>query len=145
MKKLVLLMTMIFTLVFSCTVFAADGGDLNKEQKVADKIVAALNQDAATAYPGFSASLTPALDKNMGVQGYAAIQKQVKAQLGNLQSLKFVNFRRFDDGDIIEYVGTFSKEKIVLVRFIFDKTFKLNALSFIPVKEQAQQAPAEQK
>lgn len=145
MKKLVLLMTMIFTLAFAGNAFAADGGDLNKEQKVADKIVTALNQDAATAYPGFSASLTPALDKNMGVKGYAAIQKQVKEQLGEMKALKFVNFRRFDDGDVIEYVGNFSKEKTVIVRFIFDKTLKLNTLSFIPVKEQAQQAPAEQK
>ena len=144
MKKLVLLMTMIFTLAFSCAAFAADGGDLNKEQKTADKIVASLDQDAATAYAGFATSLSPALDKNMGVKGFTAIQKQVKEQLGAMKTIKFVNFRRFDDGDIVEYVATFSKKEQVVVRFIFDKTLKLNTLSFIPVEPQAQ-AEAEKK
>ena len=78
----------------------------------------------------------------MGVKGFTAIQKQVKEQLGAMKTLKFVNFRRFDDGDVVEYVGSFSKEKTVIVRFIFDKSLKLNTLSFIPVKEQA---PAEKK
>lgn len=142
MKKLVLLLTTLFTLAFACNAFAADGGDLNKEQKTADKIVASLNADAATAYAGFASSLSPELDKNMGAKGFAAIQKQVKEQLGAMKTLKFVNFRRFDDGDVVEYVGSFSKEKTVIVRFIFDKSLKLNTLSFIPVKEQA---PAEKK
>lgn len=143
MKKLVLLMTMIFTLAFSCAAFAADGNDLNKEQRTADKIVAALDQDAATAYAGFATSLSPALDKNMGVKGFTTIQKQVKDQLGAMKTIKFVNFRRFDDGDVVEYVATFSKKEQVVVRFIFDKTQKLNTLSFIPVEQQ--QAAAEKK
>lgn len=137
-------MTMIFTLAFSCAAFAADGGDLNKEQKTADKIVAALDQDAATAYAGFSSSLSPALDKNMGVNGFTTIQKQVKDQLGAMKTIKFVNFRRFDDGDVVEYVASFSKKDQVVVRFIFDKTQKLNTLSFIPVEPQAA-ADAEKK
>ena len=105
-------------------------------------MAASLNADAATAYASFASSLSPELDKNMGVKGFTTIQKQVKEQLGEMKNLKFVNFRRFDDGDIVEYVGSFSKEKTVIVRFIFDKSLKLNTLSFIPVKEQA---PAEKK
>ena len=41
MKKLILTLTTIFTLAIAAIGFAADGGDLNKEQRAAENFVAA--------------------------------------------------------------------------------------------------------
>ena len=43
MKKLILTLTTIFTLAVAAIGFAADGGDLNKEQRAAENFVAALH------------------------------------------------------------------------------------------------------
>ena len=39
MKKLVLVLTMLLAFACSSMAFAADGGDLNKEQKTAEKMM----------------------------------------------------------------------------------------------------------
>ncbi len=134
MKKCILLLTAIFTLAFSCVSFAADGGDLNKEQRTAEKIMTALDADAATAYTGFAASLSESLSKTLTEQSYATIQKQTKEQLGSLKSTSFRSFERYNDGDRVIYVAEFSKEKTVAMVFVFDKSTKLVNFSFIPQK-----------
>lgn len=42
MKKLVLVLTMLLAFACSSMAFAADGGDLNKEQKTAEKMMTSL-------------------------------------------------------------------------------------------------------
>lgn len=46
MKKLVLVLTMLLAFACSSLAFAADGGDLNKEQKTAEKMMTSLDVDA---------------------------------------------------------------------------------------------------
>ena len=46
MKKLIMVLTTVFTLAISAIGFAADGGDLNKEQKAAENFVAAFTMEA---------------------------------------------------------------------------------------------------
>lgn len=121
-------------MAFSCVSFAADGGDLNKEQRTAEKIMTTLDGDAASSYTGFAASLSESLSKTLTQQGYATIQKQAKEQLGSLKSTSFRSFERFNDGDRVIYVAEFSKEKTVAMVFVFDKTAKLVNFSFIPQK-----------
>lgn len=134
MKKIIVLLTAIFTLAFSCVSFAADGGDLNKEQRTAEKIMTSLDADAATAYTGFASSLSESLSKTLTDKSYATIQKQAKEQLGSLKKTDFRSFERFNDGDRVIYVAEFSKEKTVAMVFVFDKTTKLVNFSFIPQK-----------
>jgi len=50
MKKLVLVLTMLLAFACSSLAFAADGGDLNKEQKTAEKMMTSLEADAAASY-----------------------------------------------------------------------------------------------
>lgn len=135
MKKLALLLTIILTFALSCVCFAADGSDLNKEQRAAEKIVTALNGDAATEYTAIASGLTPELDQKLGVKGYTAIQKQVKEQLGSLKSNTFYRFERFDNLDRVTYVAEFSKEKVVALVFEFNKNAKMINFSFIPQKQ----------
>lgn len=143
MKKIIVLLTALFTLAFSCVSFAADGGDLNKEQRTAEKIMTTLDGDAATAYTGFAPSLSEGLSKSLTQQGFATIQKQTKEQLGSLKNTTFRSFERYNDGDRVIYVAEFSKEKTVAMVFVFDKTAKLVNFSFIPQKPAEQ--PAEKK
>lgn len=58
MKKLVLVLTMLLAFAFSSLAFAADGGDLNKEQRTAEKMMTALEGDAATSYATFAPALS---------------------------------------------------------------------------------------
>ena len=137
MKKLVLVLTMLLAFACSSLAFAADGGDLNKEQKTAEKMMTSL--EAALA-PTLSADL----NKGLGEKNFAAIQSQVKKQFGSLKETKFHSFERFDQGDRVTYIAAFSKENVVIMTFMFGKDAKLQNFSFSPYKA-PEKAPAEKK
>lgn len=140
MKKLVLVLTMLLAFAFSSLAFAADGGDLNKEQRTAEKMMTALEGDAATSYATFAPALSAELSKTMDQKNFTAIQRQVKQQFGSLKETKFFSFERYDQA----YIAGFSKEKIVVMSFVFGKDAKLQNFSFSPYKA-PEQAPAEKK
>lgn len=66
MKKLVLVLTMLLAFACSSLAFAADGGDLNKEQKTAEKMMTSLDVDAATGYAALAPTLSADLNKALG-------------------------------------------------------------------------------
>lgn len=136
MKKLTLLITTLLTL-FSCSLClaAGDGSDLNKQQRTADKIMDALDREPVPAYTAISAGFSSQLQQNLGEKGYLALQKTVKNQFGQLKEAKFFSYQRFDTNDRIAYLGSFSKEKLVTMLFIFDKDNKLVDFAFTPYKE----------
>lgn len=136
MKKLTLLITTLLTL-FSCSLClaAGDGSDLNKQQRTADKIMDALDGESIPAYTAISAGFSSQLQQNLGEKGYLALQKTVKNQFGQLKEAKFFSYQRFDTNDRIAYLGSFSKEKLVTMLFIFDKDNKLVDFAFTPYKE----------
>ena len=149
MKKLVLVLTMLLAFACSSLAFAADGGDLNKEQKTAEKMMTSLDVDAAAGYAaaGYAAlapTLSADLNKALGEKNFAAIQSQVKKQFGSLKETKFHSFERFDQGDRVTYIAAFSKENVVIMTFMFGKDAKLQNFSFSPYKA-PEQAPAEKK
>jgi len=115
MKKLVLVLTMLLAFAFSSLAFAADGGDLNKEQRTAEKMMTALEGDAATSYATFAPALSDELSKTMDQKNFTAIQRQVKQQFGSLKETKFFSFERYDQADKVTYIAGFSKEKIVVM------------------------------
>lgn len=118
MKKLVLVLTMLLAFACSSLAFAADGGDLNKEQKAAEKMMTSLAGDAATEYAALAPSLSAELGKTMDQKNFAAIQKQVKQQFCSLKETKFFSFERYDHADKVTYIAGFSKEKIVVMSFV---------------------------
>ena len=140
MKKLVLVLTMLLAFACSSLAFAADGGDLNKEQKTAEKMMTSLDVDAATGYAALAPTLSADLNKALGEKNFAAIQSQVKKQFGSLKE----TFERFDQGDRVTYIAAFSKENVVIMTFMFGKDAKLQNFSFSPYKA-PEKAPAEKK
>ncbi len=130
MKKLIVLLTMLMTFAFSSLSFAADGGDLNKEQKNAEKFMDAFGVATITEYVSVSSTFSPELTKNLNETTYNELKKQVKQQFGSLKSTKFFRFERFDDLDRVTYIAEFSKEKIVIMSFDFNKNTKLISFNF---------------
>lgn len=143
MKKLVLVLSMLMAFAFSSIGFAADGGDLNKEQKVAEKLMTSLAGDTATTYAALAPSFSEALTKSLSEAKYGKIQKQSADQLGSLKENKFVSFERFDQADRVTYVASFSKENVVIAQFVFSKDGKLENFALSPYK--APQKAAENK
>ena len=130
MKKLVMLVTVVLTVAMAAVCFAAgDGNDLNKQQKIVDKFVAALTVADDSGYAGAAA----------GVKAFAALQKQVKDTLGTMKEMKFVAYERFDQGDRLTYLGSYSKQQLVRVIYGFNKEGKLTEFIFAPVEVQKQE------
>ncbi len=134
MKKLMLVLTMLLAFALSSVAFAADGGDLNKEQKSAEKMMSAFNSATTVEYTVVAPTWSDELNKNIGEKGYAEIKKQVKAQFGELKETKFYSFERFDQGDRVTYIASFSKENVVIMAFMFAKDGKLQNFNFAPYK-----------
>ncbi len=139
MKKLLLVLTMLFTLAFSSMAMAADGGDLNKEQKVADQMINAIKANSVVTYAQVSGSLHADLAKEFNEKSYTALQRTVKERFGNYTESKFVSFTRFDQADRLVYLASFSREKVVICQFDFDKSGKLLNFAFAPQQQQEQQ------
>lgn len=145
MKKLAMLLTLALTVAGSSLCFATDGGDLNKQQKAVEVVIDALDGAPAPEYSALLPLISKSLDQNMGEKGFATLQKAAKEKFGNLKEAKFFAFQRFDQADSITYVGSFTKENIVTMRFIFDKQNKMTDLTLTPYKAPEQAPAAEEK
>ena len=138
MKKLILTLTAIFTLAISALGFAADGGDLNKEQKAAENFVAAFTMEAP-AYKTFASGCDDTLKATVTEQAYDVLKKQVQEKFGRLKESKFYSFQRYDNVDYVTYIGSFSKEKLVRLTFAFNKENKLVDFALSPMQENAEE------
>ena len=142
MKKLLLCITALVALTACSLCFAADGNDLNKQQKTVEKFIDALDAAPAPDYAMIEPLLNEKFAQKLDAKAYAAFQKSAKEQLGTLKEAKFRLFERFVDGSRVVYVGSFDKEKVVLMQFVFDLKNALLAVNLNAVKEQQ---PAEAK
>ena len=142
MKKLLLCITALVALTACSLCFAADGNDLNKQQKTVEKFIDALDAAPAPDYALIAPLLNEKFAQKLDAKAYAAFQKSAKEQLGTLKEAKFRLFERFVDGSRVVYVGSFDKEKVVLMQFVFDLKNALLAVNLNAVKEQQ---PAEAK
>lgn len=138
MKKLILILTVVFTLAVSALGFAADGGDLNKEQKAAENFVAAFIMEAPD-YRTFSNGFDDTLKAKVTEQAYTVLQQQVQERFGRLKESKFYSFQRYDNVDYVTYVGSFSKEKLVNITFAFNKENKMVDFALSPIEQNAEQ------
>lgn len=138
MKKLILILTAVFTLSVSALGFAADGGDLNKEQKAAENFVAAFTTETPD-YRTFSNGFDDTLKAKVTEQAYTVLQQQVQERFGRLKESKFYSFQRYDNVDYVTYVGSFSKEKLVNITFAFNKENKMVDFALSPIEQNAEQ------
>lgn len=134
-----MLVTLVVTMALSAMCFAAgDGSVLNKQQRVVDKFVAAVNTADSSGFAQMSADLAPDLQSKITAADFAAMQKQLKEKFGTQKELTFAAYERFDQGDRLTYLASYSKQKLVRAVYVFDKAGKMTEFVFVPVEIKAE-------
>lgn len=134
MKKLVITLAAIFTMAFAGICMAADGTDLNKQQKTAETFVKVFSQ-TVPSYKDFTKGFDTQFKEKFDEKTYVTLQKQVKDKFGRMKEVKFYSFQRFDNKDQVTYIASFSKEKLVSVNFVFNKENKMVNFVLTPVQQ----------
>ena len=145
MKKLLLFFTALVTLTACSLCFAADGNDLNKQQKTCDRFMDAIDAAPAPEYAVINPLLNAKLAEKFTDKVYAAWQKGVNEQFGQLKEAKFVAFERLGTASRVTYLGNFAKNDKVAIIFAFDEKNMLLELAFRPLTQSAPAKPAEEK
>lgn len=133
MKKIIVALTAVLTMAFAGICMAADGGDLNKQQAVAESFTKAFSSQVPE-YREFSKGFDASLKEKFNEKTYAALQEQVQEKFGRMKEVKFYSFQRFDQMDQVTYIGSFSKEKLVSITLVFNKENKMVNFALSPVE-----------
>ena len=142
MKKLVLFFTTLVIMTACSLCFAADGNDLNKQQKTCDRFIDAIDAAPAPEYAVIAPLLNAKLAEKFTDKQYTAWQKAIKEQFGTLKEAQFRIFERLNDGSLVAYMCKFEKQEHVLMQFVFDQKNTLFGMNFRVLNELK---PAENK
>ena len=142
MKKILLLLTTLVAMTACNLCFAADGNDLNKQQKTCDRFIDAIDAAPAPEYAVIAPLLNAKLAEKFTDKQYTAWQKAIKEQFGTLKEAQFRIFERLNDGSVVAYMCKFEKQEHVLMQFVFDQKNALFGMNFRVLNEQK---PAENK
>ncbi len=132
------MLTAILSLAISAVCLAADGGDLNRQQRGAESFIAAFTNEAP-AYSQFSSGFDETLKSKVTEQAYNVLQEQVRERFGRLKESKFYSFQRYDNVDYVTYIGSFSKEQIVSITLAFNKENKMTDFALNPMQANEEQ------
>ncbi|MBM6834293.1 DUF3887 domain-containing protein [Megamonas hypermegale] len=135
MKKILVVLVMGLIMMFNGLCFAADGNDLNKEQKIAEDFMQVFWQEQLPNYSKISETLSGKLKIDLNEKQYIDLQKNVKDKFGILKEAKFYSFQRFDQGDRVSYLVSFDKQPISTIIFAFDKNQKLENYAIVPLQK----------
>ena len=89
MKKIVLIFVAVMMMAFSSVCMADDGGDLNKDQKVAETFISGITTEKVP-YDKLGANIDNGLKKNFDAKAYDALKNEVKTKFGDLKESKFI-------------------------------------------------------
>ncbi len=134
MKKLVMILTAVFTITFAGICMAADGTDLNKQQAAAETFIKAFSQ-TVPSYKDFTKGFDTQFKEKFDEKTYVTLQKQVKDKFGRMKEVKFYSFQRFDQTDRVTYIAAFSKRKLVAINLSFNKDNKMVDFALSPVEQ----------
>ena len=137
MKKIVLIFLAVMMMAFSSVCMAADGGDLNKDQKVAETFISGITTEKVP-YDKLGANIDNGLKKNFDAKAYDALKNEVKTKFGDLKESKFYSFERYNNQDKVTYLTSFSQENVVAIVFVFDKNNKLVEFGLLPIQQNQQ-------
>ena len=124
MKKFIVLLTTFLTLASA--------------ENSAQKVITALVASDTLGYKDAEKAMSADLAKNMNVNTFIAMQRQVKEKFGNHKETKFFAFERFDKVDRLTYIASFNREPAVSIVFTLDKNAKITefSLAALQVEEQ---------
>lgn len=136
MKKIITLAFAAMMAMSAACFAAGDGSVLNKLQKPAEAMIAMFDKAAPTPYATVAKGLAPEAAKSFSEAVFDQIKKAAIDKFGDFKESKFVAFQRMDKADVVAYLGSFTKEKVVNLAFIFDKSGKMVNFQFTPVQAQ---------
>ena len=142
MQKLVLFFTTLVIMTACSLCFAADGNDLNKQQKTCDRFIDAIDAAPAPEYAVIAPLLNAKLAEPFTDKQYTDWQKNKKKKFDNLKEAQFRICERLNDGSLVAYMCKFEKQEHVLIQFVFDQKNALFGMNFRVLNEQK---PAENK
>lgn len=140
MKKLLFVLAMVMTMAVSSLCFAADGGDLNTEQKTAQTFISVFEGQKVPSYEDFTKGFSDELKTAVTEQAYSKMQRDVKVQMGTMKDAKFYSFQRFDQEDRVTYIASFDNSNLVAIVLSFDKNQKMTNFVLTPMQQQNHQA-----
>lgn len=131
------MMFIVSCLMVVCSVgFAAsESKDLAKQQQVVERFLDVFDVEPAPLFAQVSAGFNPKLKATITEKVFTDLQKQVKQKLGSMKEAKFFAYQRFNQADRVTYIGSFTKEKMVSIVFVFDRQNKLSDFAFTPVQQ----------
>ncbi len=142
MKKFILMLTAVLTFAFAATCLATENSSaLNSAESSAQKVITALVASDTQGYKAAEKAMSADLAKQMNVNTFIAMQRQVKEKFGQHKETRFFAFERFDKADRLTYIAGFSREPAVSIVFTLDKNAKITefSLAALQVEENAEQ------
>ncbi len=136
LKKSACILMIAASLSLGAVCSASDSSDLNSQQKIVDTFIDAIDGNGAPDYIIFSKGLSAQLKSNVNEQSYSVLQNQVKSSFGTLKEAKFFNYERYDQGDRITYLASFTNQPAVSMIFVFDTDKKLVDFALTPIDMQ---------
>lgn len=127
-----MLLTTVLTLAFAASCFATENSSaLNDAEGSAQKVITALVASDTLGYKDAEKAMSADLAKQMNVNTFIAMQRQVQEKFGKHKETKFFSFERFDKADRLTYIAGFSKEPAVSIVFTLDKKEKLPSSAWL--------------
>ena len=100
------------------------------------KVITALVASDTLGYKDAEKAMSADLAKQMNVNTFIAMQRQVQEKFGKHKETKFFSFERFDKADRLTYIAGFSKEPAVSIVFTLDKKGKITEFSLAALEVQ---------
>ena len=131
------MLIVVTSLMMVCSVGLAanEHKDLQKQQQVVERMLDVFDGEPVPAYAQVSAGFSANLKKAVTEKAFTELQKQVRTKFGTMKEAKLFAYQRFDQADRVTYIGSFSKEKLVSMVFVFDKQNKMLDFAFTPVQQ----------
>ncbi|MEG0830849.1 MAG: hypothetical protein RSE47_02895 [Acidaminococcaceae bacterium] len=119
MRKIVAVIVLMVVLGISNLCMAASNSSiLGNEEKTINRFLGAV-----TGSIGYSEelqmSLAPGLQKKITATNLGRLKAQIQATFGDLVESKLFSLEKYDKGDKVTYVGSFSKEEVTMLTFAF--------------------------
>lgn len=134
LKKIISVLTMATILSVGGICAASDSSDLAAQQKTAEVFIQAIDGDKnIPAYNIFNKDFSDELKAQINEKAYVELQNQVENNFGKLKEVKFFAYERYDQGDRITYLASFSNQDLVSIQLSFNKEQKVIEYSLVPL------------
>lgn len=134
MKKFIATTALAASLILPSVCFAGvNSNALSRAEKSGDTFINVLKSKAT--FTELAPVMTGNMQKQIKASSIPGLLKQVGDKFGTMKDIKFYSFERFDNGDKMTYIASFSKEKLAALIITTDKTGKMNDFALSPLKQ----------